>query len=642
MRDRLNDAQWQAASAEHGHLLINAAAGTGKTTTIAARILYLQLVQDVPPSQIMAVTFSRAARAHLARRMEELVDYLHMGSPVRTLTLHGLSYHIIDVARANGETWIPRNAQVIETGRNRVNPLFAEYARELVGRLSDPFAPEDRVQIYARAIDALRQGHPACSDAVIRPEELTESGDIPVAAFHGPPVPVSLHNIRIVWERYERLLRRRRCIDYPGMVAESLRVLYDGEATLGRLRSGLTHIIVDEFQDTSTAHLELVREMAGAGACVTAVGDDDQTIFTFNGSDVRNMTRFTAYIGDTPRPVLPPVALTENYRSTPVILQVANQVLARAAGQNAPKSLEPAREVPEGPVRDYRERNLPVYRVRARKPETSARWVAAEIRRLLSEEQINPAEIAVLVRKDTEHSPQGQGVRDALAELGVAVQTPDRDPDRTVRILQVARQICLLNQELAVQALMQKVAAHEFDSDLEEATPEEVLAALDDARTRGGAKTAYEAAEVLFDRADPDNSPAEGAGVHVRTVHSAKGLEFRVVFLLHLADGDWPTGHDLHDPEEQRLFYVGVTRAQERLYVLGRPGLRGPSLFDWVDTTDGPGVRQIDADAVDRPADPTSDRLDGQTRDAIENARQRQQELEDEWQRRAREEADQE
>ncbi len=589
--DHLNPAQRKAVIAGDGHLCINAAAGTGKTSTIAARILYLQLVRGVSPRSILAVSFSRAARANLLERLEAYINFLGRGSAVSTLTLHGLAYRVLRLAVHHGETWLRAGFAVLGAARGRLNPLFEEHGTWLVSNLRDGYPIEERVKIYARALDLVRQGHPNLDGVAWHPEQLDEvrDGSITVEWGQGFRSRVQLGQLQTVWQRYNKLLKQHNSIDYPGMLAECLDVLWREGATLEEFQKGLRYLIVDEYQDTSRAQELLIQLLAGERVSVIVVGDSDQAIYTFNGSDPQNIEEFGERMDGKPLPVLQSIDLTWNYRSTPNILAAANRVLL--AGGRSTRKLELAPYgVPET-VEAYRRRNLPVMRVHARTLEDAARWVARETQRLIAEEGVMPQEIAVLVRKDTQHSPQGAAVRKALADLGLDAQVQDRDPERTAHVLDVVHGF--LNERFyePLSDLIAQVQTQQYASELGDVTTEEALAVLDEAR-RAGATTAEEAAEAISEQGAPDQSTPEITGVQVRTIHSAKGLEFRVVFLMYLGDREFPSGSRPHLAEERRLYYVGITRAMERLYVLGRRGNEFPSFFDEIE---GEGVELVEA-----------------------------------------------
>lgn len=626
---QLDRAQQEAVVAGEGHLCINAAAGTGKTSTLAARLLYLQLVRGVRPGSILALTFSRAARANLMERLERFIGELGEGSSVQTLTFHGLAYRILRWGIEEGESQLLRRTDfdVITSRRGELNPLFRVHAKDLVGDLRDGYGLETKCELYSKALDLVRQGHQQMNQAVIAPNELPE-GQIEVPWKPGATPRLDLTDLAKVWRRYNRLLSTRNCIDHAGMVAESLAILYRDGETLRRAQSGLRFLMVDEYQDTAKAHEELVQVLAGKSASVNVVGDSDQTIYTFNGSDVQNILRFAPRVaaGETELPVLPPVSLRENYRSSAKILAVANRVL-RVIHPNADKELVLSAVSPGDPVDAYRKRDLDVTRVRARNLDAAAQYTAKEIARLIQQERVSASEIAVLYRKDSEGHRQGSLVQEALNAEGLSTAMQDRDPGRTAMILEVVRSLCLEpdNYGLSIAELVAKVESHRCDADLESVTLEEAVQALAEAQ-RAGAQKASQAADILFEKGAPESASPEITGVQVRTIHSAKGLEFRVVFLLYLGDKEFPSGADPDEAEERRLYYVGITRAQERLYLVGRPGIHGPNFFDEVR---GTGVVTVEADTRDAATGYLQAKgVDEATVELVEAARRRQKELE--------------
>lgn len=623
----LNSAQLRAVTAPEGHLLINAAAGTGKTTTVAARILYLQVERGLPPSAILGVTFSRAARTQILERLERLCTVAGRGSPVRIYTFHGLAFRVVRLAAELGETWLRPGFLVIAAGRNQPNPLFTENAWELFRGSGGAAA----LILYSRAIDLLRQGHAQIGRALARPADLPRGSSIRVPGDFGERVDIATDDIRRVWERYEDLLRRHNAIDYPGLVTEAIRALaHPSGSTLDRVQDGLRYLVVDEYQDTSRAQEQLMLGVAGSRVYINAVGDNDQAIYTFNGSDVSNILNFAERVQHTGLPLLEPVHLTENYRSSPNILLLANRILAKSH-RPLPKQLQPSVDPLPEPLQGYRERNYEVCQVDAPRLDLAADFVAREVHRLITEEGVQPGEIAVLVRKDTEHSPQGASVREALAGIGVETTTPDREPQQKAAVIEATRELCQYHYGEPLTGLMARVAAGDCDAELNGARRDEVLGALEEA-LRAGAQVAYQAAEFLYDAGVAESEVPDAGGVHVRTIHSAKGAEFRIVFLMYLADRAFPHGARPDEDEERRLLYVGITRAQERLYVVGHNGIHGPDFFG---DCFGEGVRRLDASVRGGgpPPPPPPPALDEDTLRLIARASEQQAE-EEERQRR--------
>ena len=591
----LNPAQREAVTAPEGHLLINAAAGTGKTTTLASRILYLQLENDIPYDSILAVSFSRTAKMQLTERLEQLITKIGQGSQVPSFTFHGLAYRILRIASECGETRLrPGFALLAESPKT--HDLYKEHANSLFSGLSDDWPIIKRTELYAKAINLVRQGHPQLGFACLRPADLPDRLLIRVPSDHSYQVDVQTHNVKQVWQRYEKLLRQKNSIDYPGLITEALSTLqHPNGQTRKRVCEGLRYMIIDEFQDTSRAQEQLMFCLAENDICLNVVGDDDQTIYTFNGSDVSNILDFTNRAAGRTFPVLPPVQLTENYRSSEKILSAANRVL-RSIQPQRPKELRVGEKINAEPLHSYRERNHDIVRVHAPRLQLAAHYVAEEIQRLIEEESISPADIAVLVRKDTEFSPQGESVRQCLQELGYSIPVK-KDPSERLRLLEIAQNVCQEHYAEELSEVLSEIQAGRLDSELE-GVDRHLIAELLMEALASGAELAIEAFEYLYDiqREDDEAEITDTGQVQIRTVHSAKGQEFRVVFLMYIGERTFPHGARPDIEEEKRLFYVGLTRAQERLYIVGKPSSQTKT--DFFSLIIGPGVRDQEFLAV--------------------------------------------
>jgi DNA helicase II / ATP-dependent DNA helicase PcrA len=579
----LNEAQARAVTAPEGHLLINAAAGTGKTTTIAARILFLQVEMGIPASSMMSISFSRAARLQLLEKLQNMAMEIGQGSPVSTFTFHGLAYRILRLAANMGETWLKPGFEVVQ-GAGEAS-LFFNHRRELLAGIKDEFDRSIAPELYAKALDIARQGHYSLGEAFLDPEDLPGEGTIIVPYEFTGRVEVPVSNVRIVWERYQRILRKHNAIDYPGLILEAHRAIAHRKgATRERIKDGLKYIIVDEYQDTSRAQERFLFDLAGNDVFLNVVGDNDQAIYTFNGSDVSNILYFPKRVTVSGLPVLEPIDLTENYRSTPNIIMLANRILEKQ-NRPVPKKLEPAK------LRLRRDSlvNYPVKRINAPRLELAADFVAREISRLVNE-GIPASEIAVLVRKDSEFSRQGGVVRDALKELGVAISSGKKEHERKLLVMRALLEICQYRYGDDIDSLIQQIASGYCDGELAGTTREELVNTLEEAKLAGAA-VSYEVIDLLHEHVDAENTTPTGEGVHIQTIHSAKGKEYRVVFLMYLGDKSFPHSSRPDIEEERRLLYVGITRARERLYVIGTHGKR---FADFFGDCAGEGVEHVE------------------------------------------------
>lgn len=566
-----NSAQLKAIQAPLAHMAINAAAGTGKTSTLAARIHYIQTEMDILPNSIIAISFSRTARSRLIEKLKELCKETGSGSPVPTYTFHGLSFRILRLASWLGETWLKPGFEILDTTSIMTNPIYKKRDSLLSG-IGNELDQTTALIAYMKAIDILRQGTGELSPN-FRPEQLMINKTLKVEVEQNTWITVKSIDIAKFWSRYQRMLKQLNVIDYTGMIVEAIQILSQSDSeTRKRIVGSLRAIVVDEYQDTSRAQADLLFALSGTDIPINIVGDIDQTIYSFNGSSATNMIDFISRAAKTDVPVLPTIGMTENYRSANPILELANRIRSDLL---VDRTLVPASEIMDATLSSYRDLNAPVQLVYAPRLELAADFVANEINKLVTKEKIK--NIAVLVRKDTEHSPQALVVKDALSLVGIKSDTivsknhkgrqADwqflydlfQDPEH------YGKTLLELQPSTTMMNLPETMTIEDFNEYIQEAID-------------SGAKYCYEATEFIFDNMNADISK-EGTDVQIGTVHSSKGEEFRVVFLLYLGDRSFPHGSKPDLDEERRLLYVGITRAQERLYVVGRPGVLSEDFF---------------------------------------------------------------
>ncbi|WP_305788432.1 UvrD-helicase domain-containing protein [Symbioplanes lichenis] len=505
--DRLDAMQRVAASAPGGPLLIVAGPGTGKTRTLTHRIAYLCAEMSVFPHRCLAITFTRRA----AEEMRERLDAL-MGESAQDITVG--TFHAV------GLTILKENAKAAGLGPG--------------WRIAD---------------DAER--------AAAREEAGEDDG------------------------AYIKLLRQQDLVDLDDLLTVPVALLRDDPALVERYRKQWQWIFVDEYQDVDETQYELLRLLSPADGNLCAIGDPDQAIYSFRGADVGYFLRFNEDFTDARL-----VRLTRNYRSSAPILAAAVQAIAPSSLVSG-RRLDPARVNPESPL---------LGRYYAASVADEADFVVRTVDELvggLSHRSLDSgrvdaravapgslsfSDIAVLYRTDS----QSQAVVDALSRAGVPVQKRSHNRLRDRPGVQVlARELrhaggqgtLAARVKAASQALAQRYAAPTLDADT--VAPEDIWTAADlllplaqrmgDDRERFLAEIAT-GAEV--DALDP-----RAEAVNLLTLHAAKGLEFPVVFLIGCEDGllplRWPgsTPSDDELAEERRLFFVGLTRAQDRLYL---------------------------------------------------------------------------
>ncbi|MEU4642113.1 UvrD-helicase domain-containing protein [Micromonospora sp. NPDC023814] len=504
--DRLDAMQRVAASAPGGPLLIVAGPGTGKTRTLTHRIAYLCAELNVFPEQCLAITFTRRAAEELRHRLDGLLG--PVAEDVTVGTFHSL-----------GLTILRENA-------------------DAAGLPADFRIADDAQRAEARA-------EAGADDA-----------------------------------GYAALLRKQDLVDLDELLTLPVALLRADRKLVQRYRERWRWIFVDEYQDVDEVQYELLRLLSPADGNLCAIGDPDQAIYSFRGADVGYFLRFSQDFTDARL-----VRLNRNYRSSAPILAAAVQAIAPSSLVRG-RRLDPARLDPEAPL---------VGRYPAASVADEADFVVRTIDELvggLSHRSLDSgridgrstslsfSDIAVLYRTDAQAAP----IVDALARANIPVQkrSHDRLRDRP-GVAAIARELrhadgldgsLAARVRLAGQVLAERFAVPTLDG-AGAVRPEDVRAAVDLltplARRCGDDLPLF--LSQLATGAEVDALDPRAEAVTLLTLHAAKGLEFPVVFLVGAEDGllplRWPgsTPDDDAIAEERRLFFVGLTRAQDRLYV---------------------------------------------------------------------------
>ena len=594
----LTAAQQQAVEHDAGPLLVVAGAGTGKTTTLAARVARL-IACGTPPERVLLLTFSRRAAAELLRRAGQLCGADVAGRAWggtfhavanRLLRLHGRalgldpSFTVLDQADAADLLALCRAELDAHDGRAPGARPEQRKARK-----------ETMAAILSRCVNTTTP--------------LTK-----VLERHFPWCREEKGELKATFAAYTARKRASQVLDYDDLLlcwGALLRIPEVAE----QLGARFDHVLVDEYQDTNALQADICAGMAAAGARLTAVGDDAQAIYSFRAATVRNILDFPARFGADV------VVLEDNHRSTPQVLATANAVLAEApASERHAKVLRTDR--PPGP--------RPALVACADDAHQSAEVCARILER--HERGTRLLDQCVLVRT---------GHHSALLELELAARRIPFKKYGGLRFLEAAHVKDLVaalrlveNQrdELAWfrilglvdgigPATARRQAAAAVGGGAPTAAPD-LVAALSDARALAGAGgddqrpgAAVERIRVWLDpiverryggagvrlgdldalgRAaaaapslsrflveltlDPPSSTGDLAGapsldddyVTISTIHSAKGGEWPVVHVLSLVDGDLPsdlaTGDAAQTEEERRLLYVAITRAKDELH----------------------------------------------------------------------------
>jgi len=350
----LNPQQLAAVTHGEGPQLVLAGAGSGKTRVITYRISWLVEERGVDPASIVAMTFTNKAADEMRERVEGLLGIYPLPTFVGTFHRYALTL----LRRWGDRVGVRRDFTIFDAD---------DQLRLVKQALADEGLAESSFQ--PRAVRA------AISSA--------KSNLIGPAAFENRAHSFFQRAIAPVYGRYQQALSKSGALDFDDMLTGAVRLLTEGEEIRDRLRRRVTHLLVDEFQDTNHAQLRFVQELIGSGGNLTAVGDEDQGIYRWRGADLDNILQFEkSFPGATIR------KLERNYRSTQNILSAADAVVSRNELRRG-KTLWT--DAGDG-------ERLTLYR--ARDEQDEARWVVQTLRDLPGE--IPFEETAILVRTNAQ------------------------------------------------------------------------------------------------------------------------------------------------------------------------------------------------------------------------------------------------
>ncbi|MBV8933541.1 MAG: ATP-dependent helicase, partial [Kutzneria sp.] len=532
----LDPEQLGAVTAPRGPVCVLAGAGTGKTRTITHRIAYLVQRGQVSPGQVLAVTFTKRAAGEMRTRLRALGVHGTQAVTFHAAALRQLRYFWPRVV--GDEPWelLDGKLRLVGQAAHRAGaPTTAESLRDLASEIE-----------WAKASLVIPEDYPAASararrDSPAHPDQVVE-----------------------VYQGYERLKTRSRMIDFDDLLLHTSAILSDHADVATEFRDRYRCFVVDEYQDVTPLQQRVLDAWLGERDDLTVVGDANQTIYSFAGASPRPLLEFSRRF-----PGAEVIRLERDYRSTPEVVSLANQVIDAAKDRPAGSRLRLVGQRPAGPPPRFSEYD---------DEPAEAAAVATRIRQLL-DEGVAASEIAVLYRVNA----QSEVYEQALADAGIPYQV--RGGERFFARPEVRQAMIALRT----------AAAGEREGELPD-TVREVLAPLGltaEPPVGGSTRERWESLLAIVELAeelagtlnDADlpgfvaelemraqaQHPPTVEGITLASLHAAKGLEWDAVFLTGLTDGTVPIQHadsdDAAIEEERRLLYVGVTRAREHLWL---------------------------------------------------------------------------
>lgn len=534
----LDEDQRAAATAPRGPVCILAGAGTGKTRTITYRIAHMVDQGFVNPQRVLAVTFTSRA----ASEMRERLNQMGVGG-VQAQTFHAAA-------------------------RRQLKYFWPQVAGDLPWQLID-----NKFSLVGRAVRSL--GLDNNKDTIrdfLGEIEWAKSSLISPEGYPGViestdrEAPGDPAKVAEVFRRYEDMKATPDLmyLDFDDLLMHIAGAIENVPAVAEVFREQYRTFVVDEYQDVTPLQQRVLEAWLGERDDLTVVGDANQTIYSFNGASPDYLLNFSRTY-----PQATVVKLQRDYRSTPQVTDLANEVISKATGRAAGTRLELQGMREPGPEPTFKAYES---------EEIEAKEVAGQVLTLLNQ-GVKASEIAILYRINA----QSEQFEQALADAGVVYQVRGgegffRRPEilEAIRVLIAAtRRDDLPNDPVAV------ARAAFVELGLSATEPQGAQA-----RERWQSLTAlvdliaqivedHEGIDLpgvlgeLHRRSENKHNPTM-EGVTLATIHAAKGLEWDAVFLVGLTEKLLPINHaiksgDEHVEEERRLFYVGITRAREHL-----------------------------------------------------------------------------
>lgn len=530
----LDPDQIAVVSAIRGPVCVIAGAGTGKTRVITNRIAYAINAGVTDPTKVLALTFTAKAAGEMRSRLRTLGISNAAARTFHSAALKQLLYFWPYAFGGQFPTLLTTKSGFISQAISRAEvamPASVSALREIAGEI-------EWAKVLEISPDNYQQEAIASSRSVRLPNNKSENENLAM--------------ISQVYEAYESLKKQERCLDFEDVLLLTVGMLEEDRGVRERVRDQYRYFTVDEYQDVSPLQQRLLNLWLGNREEICVVGDAAQTIYSFAGASSNFLLTFKNRF-----PNAQVFRLTRGYRCTPEIINAANQILRQGnLVSDHGSELQSANEHGDKPK---------VNGFNSAADEIA--YVSSEVEKLIKN-QVDTSDIAILARTNA----QLDQVKSSLNNLKITsqIRSGEKFFDRVdVRdAMRVIRSASVLPSEIGDwYADLVSVLRPFGEADY-------VISFLKLAKSiqENGGTNMRAFLREIEDRAEQNNPPTL-PGVTLATLHSAKGLEWNHLFLIGVSDGVLPMGNDLN--EERRLFYVGVTRAKEKIQITyaGKPSI---------------------------------------------------------------------
>jgi DNA helicase II / ATP-dependent DNA helicase PcrA len=603
----LNAQQREAVTHTDGPLLILAGAGSGKTRVITHRIAHIVTAKRVPPSAILAVTFTNKAAAEMRERVASLLEEVALDSLPTVSTFHSFCVRML---RRDGDPLA------------QVRPGFT--------RRFTIYDDDDQIAIIKTAYRAMGLEEKEFMQCRAALSKISQAKSLKLTAqdIYKQANNPEAEKIAAIFEHYEKSLRAANALDFDDLLLEAVRLLRHDAPTREAWNRRLSYVMVDEYQDTNRSQYELMRLLSESHNNVCVVGDEDQSIYSWRGADIRNILDF-----EHDFPNAHTIRLEQNYRSTKNILAAAGAVVENnkerkgkklwtdsnagdlvglyAAYDAENEALFIADQIEKSLALHPKDQIAVLYRTnfQSRQIEEALRrygrkynivggfsfYQRAEIKDMVAYLKLasSSADSASLLRvinvpargigrttvEQVERAAREHGANmwDAIERIIDDQRLSTRSQSALVTFRNLIQELALVASSSPLPDLIKFIldrtgyrkmleTERSPDSETRIENLNELINAAAEAAERGESVSDFLDHAALVADADAFD---EEAPVHLMTLHNAKGLEFPVVFLTGMELGLFPHSRSMNSPaaleEERRLCYVGMTRARRKL-----------------------------------------------------------------------------
>ncbi len=599
---QLDEKQWEAVSTTEGPLLVLAGAGSGKTRVLTSRTTYMLTEKKIASNRLLLVTFTSKAAKEMKNRMASMKRISPQDLNTLVIgTFHSIFFKMLMFHQS--AKWQPNKLMKSDWQREQI---IKEAAREL--------GIDEKEFAFDQALSQISYW----KNHLLMPFDIKPNSDWE-------------ENVKFLFERYEETKQQAQQFDFDDMLLGCYQLLSENKTLLEKYQERFSYILVDEFQDINKVQYAIISLLAKHSNNLCVVGDDDQAIYRFRGSDPSYILNF-----ETDFPNTKVVTLNCNYRSHHSIVAIARNVITHNRKRKHKKSVA---------IRENEQRPIQFYPY---DEEEEATMIVTDIKEKI-EQGAHPREFAILFRTNSsaraiferlvtsslpfQFEQEGdsfylrRNVRKALAYLKLSVNPDDLEAIREFLGAMFIKQSCLkdlkalsiLNDCSLLEAMTKLADIQPFQQkklkkiiplfqQLQKKAPKEALDLIekemglneyfkkhgnegnvidkgsDDLRDLKVAAGSHDRIHNFLMHVEDMIAKAKlykGQGenkdsIQLMTVHRAKGLEFKTVYVLSVVEGAFPHDYALEAlregdsaplEEERRLMYVAITRAMEQLYL---------------------------------------------------------------------------